>query len=155
MTRFALRTAMSLPLLLLVGCAGGAVQSTVVGTPAAPTHTAQPVAAPTPHVFTTPPQFPQEAVKPDPNFDMGYAVQITDRGFQPLWLVSPCCEPITFHNMTGKPVSVVFDVLPVDSGVIAPGASWAYSPQNVESISYHSKTDPGMAANVQVNQVND
>jgi hypothetical protein len=153
MSRFAIRGALSLPALLLVACAGGTVQSTAVGTPSAPQRTAAVQALPTPHVSATPLQFQREAANPDPNFDMGHAVHITARGFQPNVLVSPCCDAITFSNLSGKPVTVVFDVLPVDSGAIPPGGSWTFTPPNAESISYHSKDDPAMTAGMQVNEV--
>src|SRR5215510_7462356 len=46
---------------------------------------------------------------PDPNFDFGFTIRITDQGFHPQWLVSLCCKPVTWINDTNGPVKVVFD----------------------------------------------
>lgn len=153
MNRAPLGAALALAALLLAGCGSAAPQSTAVTS--APPSAAPTQALSTPHVYTTPPQYEQEAVKPDPNFDMGYAVHITAQGFQPNILVSPCCQAISFRNLSGKPADIVFDVSGLDSGVIAPGATWTWSPQNVESVAYHSKSDANVAGGIQVNQVNE
>jgi hypothetical protein len=95
---------------------------------------------------------PREAVNPDPNFDYGYVVQITPAGFHPQWLVSGCCKAVTWKNLTDSPTSVVFDHQLVDSGPIAPGGSFVFTPHNVQSIAYHSGTNSSMVGVLQVNQ---
>ena len=94
----------------------------------------------------------REAVSPDPAFDLGFTVHVTDRGFQPQWLVAPCCKAITWKNLTGHAVQVVFDHQPVDSGPIPPGGTFAFTPPNVESIAYHEGGNPDVAGVLQVNQ---
>jgi hypothetical protein len=119
----------------------------------------------TPHSATLPPtgarpsvvpevgrDAPREAVSPDPNFDYGFVVQITDRGFHPQWLVSACCKAVTWKNLTGSPASVVFDHQLVNSGPIPPGGTFVFTPHNVQSIAYHSAGDPAMIGVLQVNQ---
>lgn len=95
---------------------------------------------------------PREAVSPDPNFDYGFVVQITDKGFHPQWLVSACCKAVTWKNLTGGPASVVFDHQLVNSGPIPPGGTFVFTPHNVQSIAYHSAGDPSMIGVLQVNQ---
>jgi hypothetical protein len=94
----------------------------------------------------------REAVSPDPNFDYGYTVHITAQGFLPHWLVSTCCQAITWQNLTSMTTSVVFDHIGVASGPIPPGGTFVFTPKNVESISYHLGTDASARAVVQVNQ---
>ncbi|MBO0836879.1 MAG: hypothetical protein J2P28_15420 [Actinobacteria bacterium] len=95
----------------------------------------------------------RESAKPDPNFDMGFSVQITDQGFHPYVLVAPCCKPITWTNLTQSPVSVVFTG--VDSGPIPPGGKYTFKPPNVESIAYHEGQNPAVEGRIQVNQTQD
>jgi hypothetical protein len=103
----------------------------------------------------TPPFTPaeaSEAANPDPSFDYGFTVQATIEGFHPRWLVAVCCRPIVWKNMTAGPIVVVFDHLAVSSGPIAPGATWSFTPRNVQSIAYHYAADPSVHAVLQVNQ---
>ena len=95
---------------------------------------------------------PREAASPDPNFDYGFVVQITADGFHPRQLVSGCCKPVTWQNLTSKTESVVFDHQFVNSGPIAPGGSFVYTPQHPVSITYHSALDPSLTGALQVNQ---
>jgi hypothetical protein len=127
-------------LFLLSGCGA----SDAVTTPA-PTV----VHSPTPKPLTGP---SREAISPDPNFDFGYTVHITTKGFLPHWLVATCCQAITWQNLTGVTTSVVFDHLGVVSGPIPAGGTFTFTPKNVESIAYHSGTDTAAHAIVQVNQ---
>ena len=99
-------------------------------------------------------EFAREAAKPDPNFDTGFTVQITDRGFLPAMLVAPCCESVTWKNTTSSPVKVVFDAVVGGSGqAIPPGGIYVYTPQNIESIAYRSGENASMKGVVQVNQL--
>ena len=97
----------------------------------------------------------REAQSPDPAFDYGFVVQITPEGFRPQVLVAACCAPIVWINLTDRPNTVAFDVESGRSGPIAPGQSWAFTPPNAESISYHSLTFPSMHGALQVNQTSD
>ena len=93
-----------------------------------------------PPTSPTPPFTPseaREALHPDPNFDYGFVVKVTSDAFHPHWLVAVCCRPIIWENLTTETVTVVFDALGVSSSAIAPGGAWAFTPKNVESISYH------------------
>jgi len=85
----------------------------------------------------------------DPNFDFGQRVTITADGFRPLWLVSIIHQPVTWTNTTGKPQSIVFDHLPVKSGVIPPGGTYTFTPDSVASITYHSGTRPSLEGKLQ------
>lgn len=132
--------------------------------------TSSPAARPSPSdaavrglAFITPAAIPsepttatsREAHSPDPAFDYGFVVQITPDGFHPHILVASCCAPIVWINATNQPNSVVFDVEPGGSGSIPPGGSWAFTPPNVESLSYHSGIYPTMTGAVQVNQISE
>ncbi|HEY1421094.1 MAG TPA: hypothetical protein VGG90_10340 [Candidatus Dormibacteraeota bacterium] len=94
---------------------------------------------------TSPPQSPapvtnhpaQEAVHPDPNFDWGYTVQITDVGFHPKQLLAPCCQTVTWKNMTHEAVVVVFDHLHFQTDPIPAGGSFSYLPKGPQAISYY------------------
>ena len=97
---------------------------------------------------------PREAASPDPAFDYGFFVQITSDGFHPKTLVSGCCKAVTWKNLTSRPESVVFDHQLVNSGTIPPGGSWVWTPQNPQSITYHSSLDAFTGA-LQVNQMFD
>ena len=127
-------------LFLLSGC--GTSDAVITPTPST-AHTA------TPKPLTGP---SREAISPDSNFDFGYTVQITAKGFLPHWLVATCCQAITWQNLSGTTTSVVFDHLGVASGPIPPGGTFVFTPKNVESIAYHSGTDASAHAIVQVNQ---
>ena len=45
-------------------------------------------------------------------------------------------------NDTDTPQSIVFDHLPVRSGVIPPGGTYTFTPDTVASITYHSGKAP-------------
>lgn len=87
--------------------------------------------------------------KLDPNFDFGQTVTITSSGFQPAWLVSLIGQPVTWTNDSGAAQSVVFDHLPVRSKVIPPGGTYAYIPNSMASITYHSGVHPGLRGKLQ------
>jgi hypothetical protein len=137
----------------LTGCSSNAT-----GTTATPSsHATASHAPPVPRTGASaspeePRDAPREAASPDPNFDYGFVVQITPSGFHPQWLVSGCCKPVTWRNLTGSPASVVFDHQLVDSGPIPPGGTFVFTPHNVQSIAYHSATSPSMIGVLQVNQ---
>ena len=98
--------------------------------------------------------FAKEATDPDPNYDTGFTVQITNSGFRPAWLIAPCCEAVTWKNMTSAPVTVAFDHVVGGSGQpVPPGGEYVFAPQNVESITYHSAENPALKGRVQVNQL--
>jgi hypothetical protein len=142
--------------LALSGCsASGTANATATKVP---TNTARPQAqvspprtgaSPTPD---EPAAALREAANPDPNFDFGFVVQITPKGFHPQWLVSACCKAVTWKNLTGETVSVLFDHQLVDSGPIAPGATFVFTPHNVQSIAYHAGNNAAMIGVLQVNQ---
>ena len=90
----------------------------------------------------------REATKPDPVYDYGVVVQITLSGFQPATLITPCCEPVIWENLTNIPQTVTFVAFLVNSGPIAPGASWVYTPKTAVSIAYHA-ADPSIHGVVQ------
>jgi len=85
----------------------------------------------------------------DPNFDFGQRVTITADGFRPLWLVSIIHQPVVWTNDTDTPQTIVFDHLPVRSGVIPPGGTYTYTPDTVASITYHSGRRPTLEGKVQ------
>jgi hypothetical protein len=120
-----------------------------VRTPA-PTPTLGPsTPAPTPST-----QFPAERNHPDPNYDTGLWIQITSTGFHPAWLVAPCCQAITWKNLTNAPVTVVFDhVLGGSVRAIPPGGMYIFVPLNVESITYHSGQNATLQGRISVNQL--
>ena len=111
-------------------------------------------------VSSPPPQSPgavtthaaQEAISPDPNFDDGHTVLIVNSGFHPHWLVSACCEPITWKNTTIEQVSVVFDHVGSGSDLIPPGGTWVFTPTHPESITYHLGSNAAINGVVQVQQ---
>jgi len=78
-----------------------------------------------------------EAVNPDPNFDWGYTVQLTNLGFHPRQLVAPCCQVVTWKNMTPHAAVIVFDHLHFKSPAIPPGGTWQYLPKGPQSISFY------------------
>jgi hypothetical protein len=99
--------------------------------------------------------FPAEAASPGAAADTGFTVWITSSGFRPKFLIAPCCGAITWRNMTSAPVAVVFvDAFAGGSrGAIPPGGIYVFVPHNVESIAYHSGSDPKTTGVVQVNQL--
>jgi hypothetical protein len=135
-------------MLLLTGCSTGAILSVKV-TPSPVAARSAPTAVASPD---GPRAAPREAVSPDPNFDYGFVVQITPGGFHPQWLVSACCLPVTWKNLTDSTASVVFDHQLVNSGPIPPGGTFVFTPHNVQSIAYHSANDTSTIGVLQVNQ---
>lgn len=113
-------------------------------------------ASPTPHVarsYDVQANDAREASKPDPNWDYGQTVQITVQGFMPANLVSTCCQPVVFKNLTSTPVTVAFDHQLVNSGAIQPGANFTWVPPNVESVVFHAVEHPDWGhGKIQVNQ---
>jgi hypothetical protein len=99
------------------------------------------------------PATPAASSKPaktaDTNFDFGQQVTITADGFRPLWLVSIIHQPVVWTNDTDTPQSIVFDHLPVRSGVIPPGGTYTYTPDTVASITYHSGRRPTLEGKLQ------
>jgi hypothetical protein len=141
--------------LALTGCASTNGKPSGAATATRLPHASSSVTAPLTGrspVADDPATAPREAASPDPNFDYGFVVQITPKGFHPQWLVSGCCKPVTWRNLTGDTVSVVFDHQLVDSGPIAPGGTFVFTPHNVQSIAYHAGTNPSMIGVLQVNQ---
>lgn len=112
--------------------------------------------SPTPHVarsFDLAANDAREAARPDPFWDYGQTVQITDEGFKPADLVSVCCKPVFFKNLTSAPVTIAFDHQLVNSGAIQPAASFSWTPPNMESVVYHALEHPDWArGKIQVNQ---
>jgi hypothetical protein len=111
---------------LLAGCQG----DVATATSSSPTPSHQPPAsAPDPSI--------REAKSASPEFDVGHTVHMTAAGIQPRLLVSLCCNPVVFKNESGAKFSVIFDISKINSGSIAPGASWQWVPPNAESVTYH------------------
>ena len=86
----------------------------------------------------------------DPNFDMGQTVQITTKGLRPKWLVSLLDQPVTWQNLTGHALRVVFDHQAVESGLVPPGGSFKYTPKTPISMTYHVTTQPLLHGALQV-----
>ncbi len=115
--------------------------------PAAALQTPQPIAsAQDPSV--------REAVSAASSFDVGHTVHLTAKGIEPLALASLCCAPVIFKNETTAAVSVIFNISKVNSGRIAPGATWQWTPPNPESVIYHLGTDPKQSGQIQVESPN-
>lgn len=132
-------------LLLAVLVSGGCALPPETG--AAPT--AHPIRAANPDAMAA-----REALKPNPDFDFGQTVQITPSGFMPADLVGECCKPLVWKNLSGAPVTIVFDHQQVNSGAIAPNGTFVYKPPNVESVVYHSQEHPDWPhGHIQVNQM--
>lgn len=93
----------------------------------------------------------REATNPDPAFDYGFTVLITDSGFEPHWLVSECCQTITWKNMTASPVVVSFDHQQVRSKPIPTGGTFAWLPKNIQSVTYHDMAHADRIGIIQVN----
>jgi hypothetical protein len=93
----------------------------------------------------------REATHPDPAFDYGFTVLITDSGFQPHWLVSECCQTITWKNTSSSPVVVAFDHQQVRSQPIPAGGTFTWLPKNIQSVTYHDMADADRTGTIQVN----
>ena len=142
--RFAVAATLLLAVTTLAACDAGA-------NPTGPTPTTATAATPS---ATAAPGFATEATHPDPNFDTGYVVQITSSGFHPAWLIAPCCQAVTWQNLTQSPVTVVFDAVTGGSlDPIPPGGVYRYVPSNIESIAYHAAGNASMKGVVQINQL--
>ena len=102
-----------------------------------PAITPYPSPPPLPSGSLIPAPAPSEAVHPDPNYDYGYVIQITPSGIHPHVLLSGCCLPVKWENLTSTTVSVVFTYVGGDSGPIPPGGTWTFTPPATESIAYH------------------
>ena len=97
----------------------------------------------------------REAQSPNAGFDYGYVVWITPQGLRPATLLSGCCLPLKFENLMQQTVSIVFGYQAVNSGPIAPGGSWSWTPPHVESVVYHTGQGPPLTGNLQVQQTNE
>lgn len=73
----------------------------------------------------------------NPKFDTGQTVLITRSTVRPVWLVALVGRPISFRNLSGTTVRVVFDNVPGHSGPIAPGDVFRYTPTGTIDITYH------------------
>ena len=139
--------------ILLSACGSASDPSTPTAAPVSTPLPTPPLAAPTPRA-TSSTGYPAEQTHPDPNYDTGFWIQITTTGFKPAWLVAPCCQAITWKNFTNLPVTVVFDhVLGGSQTPIPPGGTYIFTPLNVESITYHSGTNPSLNGRISVNQL--
>lgn len=126
--------AAALSALALAGCGtGGASHS-------------QPSAAPDPSI--------KEAAGAASSFDVGHTVHVTPAGLRPQSLASLCCAPVVFKNETNTPISIVFFIYKIDSGPIAPGATWQWVPGNPQSVAYHLGGDANQAGHIQVESPN-
>ncbi|HEX4578486.1 MAG TPA: hypothetical protein VH498_00640 [Candidatus Dormibacteraeota bacterium] len=142
--------AVALVLSALVACSSASPTGSSSPAGAAPT---QPLPAATPSA-TSSTGFPAEAASPGAAADTGFTVWITSSGFRPAILIAPCCGAITWKNKTSASVAVVFDAVAGGSrGAIPPGGIYVFVPHNVESIAYHSGSDPKVTGQVQVNQL--
>lgn len=130
-------TAALAALALLAGCDAGGTS---------PSSHAQPSSAPDPSI--------KEAVSAASSFDVGHTVHVTPAGLRPQSLASLCCAPIVFKNETDKPISIAFFIYKIDSGPIAPGASWQWVPGNPQSVAYHLGNDANQAGHIQVESQN-
>ena len=140
----------ALATLLVVGC-GATTPSPSATT--APSRT--PAATLVPNGSFVPDPALREAQSPDPSYDYGYVVQVTPQGFHPAELLSGCCLPVTWRNLTSETVSIVFDHQYVSSPPIPPGGTWAWTPPHIESITYHAGSGLNAGGVVQVQQTTD
>jgi hypothetical protein len=98
----------------------------------------------------------REAKSPDPAFDFGVVVQITPKGFHPQTLVSPCCSPVIWVNLTDRPQTIAFlTLLPPTSSSIPSGGSFLLTPHNAGSFAYHEAGSPTLTGVVQVTSTNE
>jgi hypothetical protein len=112
-----------------------------------------PPSSPVPHASAQDPNV-RESASAAPSFDVGHTVHLTPSGIQPLALASLCCDPVVFKNEGTAPVSVIFNVSKINSGPIAPGATWKWVPPNPESVIYHLGTNPNASGQIQVESPN-
>ena len=96
----------------------------------------------------------REAVSPFPTFDQGQTVHLTASGVRPLSLVTFCCLALSFKNETQSPIFVVFDIYKTNSGPIAPGASWQWTPHNPYSFTFHVGSDTKDSGHIQIESPN-
>jgi hypothetical protein len=86
----------------------------------------------------------------DPNFAIGQTVQVTAKGLRPKWLVSLLGQPVTWQNLTGRGIRVIFDHQPVASRLIPPHGTFRYTPATPTSMTYHVTTQPTLHGALQV-----
>lgn len=93
-----------------------------------------------PSAQTAPQTQPESSGSSSQATALGTNVLITGAGFQPLLLVAPMGEPITWKNVSSSTQSVHLDNFGrrVDSGPIHPGDAWTFNPKVLASITYHS-----------------
>ena len=86
------------------------------------------------------------------HFTIGTKVAIGQSGFDPQLLVTGMGLRVTWTNTSPTTQSVHFDnwETPVDSGPIAPGASWSFDAVHTGSILYHSTFDRCLKGQVQI-----
>jgi hypothetical protein len=86
------------------------------------------------------------------HFGLGTKVKITPQGFDPQILVTGMNLAVTWTNASSKPQSVHFDNwgAPVDSGPIAPGASWTFKAGHTGSVLYHSTLDGSLCGQLEI-----
>jgi len=94
---------------------------------------------------------PTPSRSPDPNFDSGQKVFITNTGFRPRWLVSIWKLPVVWVNQTDSVQTVIFDHQLVRSGPIPPGGTFSWTSDHVVSVTYHAGTMKARGA-IQVSQ---
>lgn len=134
--------ALALAVLTLAAC-GSAATRPAPATSRAVQVRASAAVTPGPLPTLLPDAFTREASHPDANFDFGLVIQITLSGFHPAEMVAPCCQQrIVWQNLTNAPQSIEMDAFDVNSGPIAPGASYMYQPRTAVSLAYHSVGSP-------------
>jgi hypothetical protein len=86
------------------------------------------------------------------HFGLGTKVKITPQGFDPQILVTGMNLNVKWTNASSKPQSVHFDNwgAPVDSGPIAPGASWTFKAAHTGSVLYHSTLDGSLCGQLEI-----
>ena len=88
---------------------------------------------------------------PDPYFDFGQTVFITDTTVRPLQLITAVNRTIRFVNQSGQSVDIHFDNYgSLDSGPIPPGGAYAFEPHTTVSITFHVVEDPTLHGAIQV-----
>jgi hypothetical protein len=92
---------------------------------------------PAPSSSTTVPH--ERGVRPiDPTVDNGQQILITGSGFVPAQLFADVTEPVVWTNLSGVTQRITFDVFPVVSPPIPPGAQFVWQPSTTLDIGYHS-----------------
>lgn len=121
---------------------GGAVTSTTLDA-------GRVVAAP-----STPTTVPHErGVRPiNPTVDNGQQILITSSGFVPAQLFADVTKPVVWTNLSGTTQQVIFDVFPVHSPPIPPGAQFIWQPSTTVDIGYHSASGTKGALILQAHQ---